>query len=72
MTLEHRLTQLECRAGNKSQLSVKEMTDDELARIITGDPDAKASDLTDDELARSSQSPACQLNKPKLDLFRET
>ncbi len=36
--------------GHKKNLDVCDMTDNELARVITGNPEAMACDLTDTEL----------------------
>ena len=49
MSLKERINKLESRPYLRSK-SAEEMTDAELARVITGDPDAKTSDLTDDDL----------------------
>jgi len=48
MTIKKRLDRLEDYCPK--QRTVKDMTDDELAQLITGNPDAKASDLTDEYL----------------------
>ena len=49
--LENRIERLEKHTEAVSRCrDVSVLTDDELAVIITGNPDAKASDLTDDEL----------------------
>ncbi len=46
--MEKRIERLENR--HPKHRTVKDMTDDELAAIITGNLDAKASDLTDEYL----------------------
>ena len=48
MKLEKRIRELEGRypKGRRPE----DLTDDELAQVITGDPSAKSSDLTDEEL----------------------
>jgi len=49
--LENRIKKLEQRSGaSNRRRDVSVLTDDELAAIITGNPDAKASDLTDADL----------------------
>ena len=35
---------------NKNPSSILDMTDDELAKVITGNPNARASDLTTEQL----------------------
>jgi len=48
MNLKDRLNKLE--RGYPKQRMLRYMTDDDLAQLITGDPDTKASDLTNDTL----------------------
>ena len=48
MNLKNRLDRLE--GYYPKQRTVKNMTDDELAQLITGNPDAKATDLSDADL----------------------
>jgi len=55
MNLKGRLDKLEWRYPK--HWTVKNMTDDELAQLITGNPDAKASDLTDDILRKLTLEP---------------
>lgn len=51
MTLENRITRLEDNLGAyPKHWTAKDMTDDELAQLITGKPDAKAADLSDADL----------------------
>jgi len=50
INLKNRLDKLE--RGYPKHWTVKSITDDELAQLITGNPDAKASDLTDDILRK--------------------
>ena len=49
MSLEKRVQKLEDRAPRRRRTN-REMTDDELAEIITGIPGTKSDDLTDDYL----------------------
>ena len=53
MNQKARLRRLESAIGSKARepKSLGEMTDDELAVLITGDVNAKASDLSDEYLA---------------------
>lgn len=47
MALERRLRQIEQRLSlSKKNLEVCDMTDDELAQVITGDPNARACNIT--------------------------
>ena len=55
MNLKNRLDKLE--RGHPKHRTLKNMTDDELAQLITGNPDAKASDLTDDILRKLTLDP---------------
>ena len=55
MNLKNRLDKLE--RGYPKHWTLKNMTDDELAQLITGNPDAKASDLTDDILRKLTLAP---------------
>jgi len=55
MNLKNRLDKLE--RGHPEHWTLKNMTDDELAQLITGNPDAKASDLTDDILRKLTLEP---------------
>lgn len=48
MSLEKRLNRLEDYCPKQRQ--IEEMTSDELAQLITGNPDAKAADLSDADL----------------------
>lgn len=49
--IERRIDELEKRTGAISRRrGISVLTDDELAVIITGNPDTQASDLTDDKL----------------------
>ena len=55
MNLKNRLDKLE--RGHPKSWTLKNMTDDELAQVITGNPDAKASDLTDHILRKLTLEP---------------
>lgn len=48
--LQRRVDRLEYHAGRRPR-DVPELTDDELAALVTDNPDAKASDLSDADLA---------------------
>ena len=50
ISLEKRLRQIEGSFGNKKNREVCDMTSDELAQAITGNPKAKADDITIDQL----------------------
>ena len=61
MNQRARLRRIESAMGSKAREpeTVMEMSDDQLARIITGRPDAKAEDLSDAELeAIAGDTPA--------------
>ena len=65
MSLEGRIRRLEAQ-GCQGQLDVKVMTDDELAAIVTGNPEAKASDVTREELEKAAEdyiavNPGCHI-----------
>lgn len=55
MSLEKRLDRLEDYCPKHR--TIEDMTDDELAQLITGNPEAKASDLTDDILRKLTLEP---------------
>ena len=50
ISLEKRLERIEGSLSNKKNREVCDMTDDELAQVITGDPKAKADDITIEQL----------------------
>ena len=50
ISLEKRLDRIEAAFGNKKNREVCDMTSDELAQAITGNPKAKADDLTIEQL----------------------
>ena len=50
ISLEKRLDRIEAAFGNKKNREVCDMTSDELAQVITGNPKAKADDLTIEQL----------------------
>ena len=50
ISLEKRLERIEGSLSNKKNREVCDMTDDELAQVITGNPKAKADDITIEQL----------------------
>lgn len=50
MSLEKRLDRIEVAFGNKKNREVCDMSDDDLAQAITGNPKAKADDITIEQL----------------------
>ena len=50
ISLEKRLERIEGSLSNKKNREVCDMTDDELAQAITGNPKAKADDITIEQL----------------------
>lgn len=71
MNLENRLKKLEKQTGDAPRRrDVKVLTDDELAVIATGNPDAKASDLTDADLRAIIDK--YEVEHPDSDILRVT
>ena len=55
MNIERRLQRIE-ESLSKGHAVLRDMTDDELAQVITGNPNAKASDLTTKYLESAARS----------------
>jgi hypothetical protein len=56
MNIERRLQRIG-EALNKGHTLLRDMTDDELAQVITGDPRMKASDLTTEYIEFAARRP---------------
>jgi hypothetical protein len=54
INLERRLQRIK-ESLNKNPASILDMTDDQLAQVITGNPNTKASDLTTERLENISR-----------------